>query len=220
VQVAEGSAASTAVGTSSATFENSTITGNTQAFGSAINIDGSLTLNYVDVVDNTNEGEPETQGTGGRGAGAQFVGDDNAANITAETLESFGSVVTEPNGGPNCESIETPTDDGYNYSDDVSCGFDDSTSNAATGNDPMLGALADNGGPTQTLLPLTGSPLLDAIPTAVCTDVGILVDQRGITRPQGTGCDVGAVEVEVVPPPEPPPAAVPAAVVITPRFTG
>ena len=80
-----------------------------------------------------------------------------------------------------------------------------------TPNDPVLGALANNGGPTQTLLPLTGSPLLDAIPPASC---GAAVDQRGITRPQGTGCDIGAVEVEVV---TPAPAQ---AAVVTPKFTG
>ncbi len=53
-----------------------------------------------------------------------------------------------------------------------------------------LGALADNGGPTMTLLPAADSPLLDtAAPSAV------LVDQRGIARPQGAQPDRGAVEV-------------------------
>jgi hypothetical protein len=92
----------------------------------------------------------------------------------------------------------------------VRCGgFTAPTSNVKTPNDPVLGALADNGGPTQTLLPLTGSPLLDAIPPAAC---GATVDQRGVTRPQGPGCDIGAVEVEVVAPSP--------AVIVTPKFTG
>jgi hypothetical protein len=39
-----------------------------------------------------------------------------------------------------------------------------------------------------------------------------------VTRPQGTGCDIGAVEVEVVVPPVPPTPPTPVAVV--PRFTG
>jgi CSLREA domain-containing protein len=58
----------------------------------------------------------------------------------------------------------------------------------------QLGALADNGGPTPTLLPITGSPLVDAADDARCA----ATDQRGVARPQdggsGGGCDVGAVE--------------------------
>jgi hypothetical protein len=55
--------------------------------------------------------------------------------------------------------------------------------------DPMLGPLADNGGPTLTALPLAGSPLVDS--AGACTGA----DQRGIGRPQGAACDRGAVEV-------------------------
>jgi hypothetical protein len=77
----------------------------------------------------------------------------------------------------------------------------------------LLGPLADNGGPTQTRLPQQGSPLLDAIPAAECAPE-IATDQRGVARPQGGFCDIGAVEVEVV-------APVPVTpVVVTPRFTG
>ena len=54
----------------------------------------------------------------------------------------------------------------------------------------MLGALADNGGTTPTLLPQATSPAIDA---ADC--VGISPDQRGVARPQGARCDIGAVEV-------------------------
>jgi CSLREA domain-containing protein len=64
--------------------------------------------------------------------------------------------------------------------------------------DAMLGLLADNGGATRTFLPLPGSPLIDHIPSGaanVC-DGSVTADQRGVTRPQGTGCDVGSVEVD------------------------
>jgi hypothetical protein len=61
--------------------------------------------------------------------------------------------------------------------------------NIAVG-DPKLGALADNGGPTKTLLPQSGSPAING-GKAPCP----ATDQRGVARPQGGACDVGAVEV-------------------------
>jgi len=61
------------------------------------------------------------------------------------------------------------------------------TSNA----DPMLGALANNGGATQTLLPPLGSPAVDAVDCAGAP----ATDQVGTARPQGSTCDLGAVEV-------------------------
>ncbi|MBN1120333.1 MAG: hypothetical protein JXJ17_04595 [Anaerolineae bacterium] len=49
-----------------------------------------------------------------------------------------------------------------------------------------LGSLADGGH-----IPLDGSPALDAVPTSECADS---LDQYGYPRPQGAGCDIGAVE--------------------------
>ena len=60
---------------------------------------------------------------------------------------------------------------------------------------PKLGALADNTGPTQTHALLAGSPAIDTGDDAVCA--GAVVggkDQRGISRPQGAHCDLGAFE--------------------------
>ena len=197
VQMAiEGLEATAVAGQDSATFVNSTITDNSQGANGAINIDGTLELSYVTITDNTNTGVAPVASLS-RGVRAAVAGEDDAANVVSTGLTSFASVVTGANGGPNCESVDLATnDEGYNFSDDASCGFDESTSNVHTPNDPVLGGLADNGGPTDTLLPLSGSPLIDAIPTTTCTDFGITVDQRGITRAQGTGCDIGAVEVE------------------------
>jgi hypothetical protein len=54
----------------------------------------------------------------------------------------------------------------------------------------QLGPLQDNGGQLDTLLPAAVSPLVDTGDTAACA----AVDMRGVARPQGAGCDVGAVE--------------------------
>jgi predicted outer membrane repeat protein len=57
--------------------------------------------------------------------------------------------------------------------------------------DPMLGALQDNGGPTQTRMPMAGGSAINAGYNPSCA----ATDQRGVSRPQGVNCDIGAVEV-------------------------
>jgi len=57
--------------------------------------------------------------------------------------------------------------------------------------DPLLGPLADNGGPQQTMALGAGSPAINAGNSTACP----ATDQRGIGRPQGSGCDIGAYEV-------------------------
>lgn len=71
----------------------------------------------------------------------------------------------------------------------------DAATNAAIGSDPMLGPLADNGGPTLTHLPGDGSVAIDFIPDGIngCGTV-LTTDQRGEPRPSGSGCDAGSVE--------------------------
>jgi LPXTG-motif cell wall-anchored protein len=65
-----------------------------------------------------------------------------------------------------------------------------------TGIDPRLGALANNGGTTLTMLPLAGSPLINAGNPAT---TGIpATDQRGLARISGPRIDMGAVEVQAV----------------------
>ena len=55
----------------------------------------------------------------------------------------------------------------------------------------VAGPKAEYGGATWTHALLTGSPALDAIPAGSCT---VSTDQRGMDRPQATGCDMGAFE--------------------------
>jgi hypothetical protein len=61
--------------------------------------------------------------------------------------------------------------------------------------DPLLGPLRDNGGPTKTLALGRRSDARDHVPT---TELGCRgVDQRGVSRPQGRACDVGAFELKL-----------------------
>ena len=58
--------------------------------------------------------------------------------------------------------------------------------------DPFLGPLADNGGFTQTHALGAGSSAIDAGDPSFCP----ATDQRGVVRPIGSGCDIGAYEYE------------------------
>jgi hypothetical protein len=80
---------------------------------------------------------------------------------------------------------------GFNLDSDGTCGLDQPSD--LPGTDPLLGPLQDNGGSTDTHLPMAGSPAIDAgdVTTAPPRD------QRGVRRPQGPASDIGSVEVEV-----------------------
>ena len=71
--------------------------------------------------------------------------------------------------------------------------------------DPQLAALANNGGPTMTCALPEGSSAVDKgqpVGTTVSGSVTVPdTDQRGVTRPQGSGVDIGAFEREVSPTP-------------------
>ena len=109
-----------------------------------------------------------------------------------------GSIIASQSGVPDCGG--DVTDGGYNLSSDESnsCSFT-SAKHSLAKTAAKLGALADNGGATKTQLPAAGSAAIDAIPSGKAGCVGGAVDQRGVSRPQGDGCDLGAVEVKAVP---------------------
>ena len=205
------------------TIVNSTITQNTSHEDGAVDFDGEvMSLVYSDVVANIHEqnvdcGVPDEASLDDPGevalpdpGDAEVEPEDTgeASNIEGG-FNSFGSVVAIPlNNDPapdpvNCE--DTATSSGYNFSDDDTCEF----TNVAAGDrenagDRGLGELADNGGPTPTLLPADTSPLVNFIPLAACgggdalAGFAVTTDQRGITRPQETGCEIGSVELEAV----------------------
>jgi len=62
---------------------------------------------------------------------------------------------------------------------------------------PLLGPLANNGGPTLTLLPQIASPAIDAGSSSAAA--GLATDQRGLPRLVGDAVDIGAVEADIVP---------------------
>jgi len=97
-------------------------------------------------------------------------------------------------GTDECAGIITS--EGYNIMEFVNAG-NCTVSGAYSTDDPQLGALQFNGGPTQTQAIFPGSPALDAGNPAGCTDdlgAPITTDQRGVHRPHGPACDIGAFE--------------------------
>ncbi|MGO9957102.1 MAG: choice-of-anchor Q domain-containing protein [Solirubrobacteraceae bacterium] len=116
-------------------------------------------------------------GTGGPGDAGMGGGISAYGSITSQNTLVSG------NSGTNCLGVVT--DHGHNLSfPDNSC--------PGTNGDPMLGPLADNGGPTQTMALGAGSAAIDQVPA---TGAGCpATDQRGVSRPQGAACDIGAFE--------------------------
>ena len=111
-------------------------------------------------------------GTPGTGAGVQRDGGTTTLANSITTANDCAGTITD--GGHNLR-------------------FGNATCAGQTGN-PNLGTLADNGGPTRTQRLGAGSAALDQIPSgpaAGCPPT----DQRGATRPTGSGCDIGAFEV-------------------------
>jgi hypothetical protein len=64
--------------------------------------------------------------------------------------------------------------------------------------DPQLGSLANNGGPTETLLPANSSPAVDGGISSAAA--GLSTDQRGLPRIVGAAVDIGAVETGAIAP--------------------
>jgi len=123
----------------------------------------------------------------------------NDNNSTASFKNSIVARNIANSAGPDCYNAATLISLGYNLvGDDSDCSFTTQTGDQVNV-DPLLGDLRDNGGPTETHALLLGSPAFDAIPIGSCTDhlgTPITADQRGVTRPQGCACDIGAYEAQ------------------------
>ena len=125
------------------------------------------------------------------------------ANIYGPTGEVYlqSTIVADPAGGANCAGAAFFFSESYNLSDSAGCGLIAGAPYFDQTAEPLLGALAFNGGPTQTMLPSLQSPAIDN-----GFGFGGAKDQRGFARtadlsgfPNGSfdgGTDVGAVEVQ------------------------
>ncbi|WP_432944595.1 choice-of-anchor Q domain-containing protein [Kribbella sp. CA-253562] len=160
--------------------DNSTVTGNSAdaAGGGIYTLEHDVHLRHATVSGNTAGG----------------VGRNVATNAG---LHTFGSILAGGTGSSDCGIELATTSTGYNLDGDGSCSLAGTGDQSNVGS-PQLAALASNGGPTQTMLPLAASPANGLVPAAACTV--LTTDQRGVARPQGTNCEAGATEVVEAPP--------------------
>lgn len=183
------------------TVTNSTVSGNTSATtggGGGIYNYGALIVMNSTVYSNSVAGQ-NGGGIGNSGGGAFTMTNTTVSGNSGGVLISAGSgsirnTIVANSTGPNCTGVIV--DGGYNLADDSSCGLsagNNSLPTTAALLDPA--GLKDNGGPTLTILPLPASSAVNSIPAGVngC-GMTITTDQRGIVRPQGASCDIGAVE--------------------------
>lgn len=185
---------------------NSTVTGNSiESSAVAPVVQGGGVLLAIDpvaaepseatIVNSTISGNSlGTGGVAGGGLGAvnPTMTPGGSAALTVKNTIVAGNTV--PAGPSDCAVAATVTSD-HNLSGDASCMFGDAGSKQNT--NPLLGALADNGGETETLALQAGSPAIDAGTNDGCP----ATDQRGVSRPQGSSCDVGAFELAPTSPP-------------------
>ena len=167
-------------GPSTMTVSNSTISGNTADGGGGIVNYGTLDLSSATVSNNHSTG-----------------GTNNIGGIASEAGQATlkNTIIANNAMGGDCGGTTPISSSGYNLISDASCTF--SGPGDLNGQDPKLGPLADNGGPTQTQALLAGSPAVDA-GSPDCPPPA--TDQRGVSRPQGPACDIGAFESQSAPP--------------------
>ncbi|MGH9044223.1 MAG: cell wall-binding repeat-containing protein [Acidimicrobiales bacterium] len=125
----------------------------------------------------------------------------NSAGVNGPALAGSSFTVAADLFTSSCSS-PAATDDGYNVGIDTSCfGAVPPATDDASASASLLGGLADNGGPTQTMWPETGNPAIAHItnPTSVIIGASPIslcptVDQRGVPSVPGASCASGAVQ--------------------------
>jgi len=164
------------------TVANSTFSGNsgTTEGGGLYNMGTSTTVTNSTFVGNSSQ-----YGGGFASNGGIFKNVISAHNLTG--MDCYGSVAIFNS------LIENPETDRTENCNKITNGVNGNI----VGVGPTLGTLASNGGPTQTFALLAGSPAIDAGNDTACAAAPVnRVDGRGIARPQGAHCDMGAYELE------------------------
>lgn len=157
------------------TIANSTFSGN-----SALLKGGGIYNPFAYTLTVTNSTISGNSAPASKGGGVYTEGTLNYANTIIANSVFGGDCTTGVIG-----SIGTNNN---NLAEDGSC-------SSSLSGDPALQALANNGGPTQTMALLPGSPAIDAGDDSTCAASPVNnLDQRGVARPAGIHCDIGAYE--------------------------
>ena len=158
-----------------ASIANSTFSGN-----SALTKGGGIYNPFAYTLTVTNSTISGNSAPASKGGGLYTEGTLNYSNTIIANSASGGDCTTGALG-----AIGTNTN---NLVEDGSC-------SSTRSGDPALQALANNGGPTNTMALLPGSPAVDTGDDAICAVPPVNnLDQRGVTRPVETHCDIGAYE--------------------------
>ena len=205
------------------TLTDSTISGNTASRGGGIANGGTLTITnstvsgnfsvkgggiwnnqlVLTITNSTVSGNTAPSGNGGGIANNNTVGINSTVNFK-NTIIAGNNASAEP----DCSG--SPTSLGHNLiGDDTGCGLTPATGDLVNAN-PLLEALANNGGPTETHALLPASPAIDTGDDSVLgSPHNLTTDQRGAGFPrlQGAHVDIGAFEA--APLPNTPPVADP-----------
>jgi large repetitive protein len=167
-----------------------------KGMGAAAEIDGGGTLAITNSTVAGNTTRPVGRGSIDNFGGSLALSFDTLSGSQglltgAGSASATGTILAGTDGTRNCVSPLSETA-GFNLSTDSSCGLSRKTD--LTGVNPMLGPLASNGGPTMTQALPRSSPAVNAggrKGTSSCPGI----DQRGLPRPWGPACDIGAFEL-------------------------
>ncbi len=187
------------------TIISSTISGNTSSgAGGGIRNSGQLTLANTTISGNTSRSA--------QGAGISVANQAALITLRNSTIsQNTGGGIWNPLGGlvelantiiasnpPGADCLASgPTSFGHNLDGDGTCGL--GAAGDLSNANPFLAPLQDNGGSTFTHALLPSSPAIDAGNPATPGSGGNAceaTDQRGVTRPQGAACDIGAFELD------------------------